>query len=98
MKAKELFEKACQGNDGEGCFYLGNLYRWGDGVQQDYAKAKELFEKSCDELNWGRGCHGLALLFYVGQGVDQDLPRAAARWKQACDLGRRLWSITLKHV
>ena len=48
-KAKELYEKACNGGKASGCFNLGELYRAEEGVPQDFSKAKELYKKACDE-------------------------------------------------
>ena len=55
FKAKELYEKACIGGYADGCFDLGNMYYYGDGVKQDKNKALNLFDKSCN-LNYQIGC------------------------------------------
>ncbi|MFP6281515.1 tetratricopeptide repeat protein [Helicobacter pylori] len=37
-KAKKYFEKACELKDGGGCFNLGRLYYYGEGVEKDFKK------------------------------------------------------------
>lgn len=39
FKARELYEKACDGKVHRGCLGLGLLYETGSGVMQDYSKA-----------------------------------------------------------
>ena len=46
-KAKEIFEKACDGNDALACYNLGLLYKKGQGVKQNSQHAKTLFNKAC---------------------------------------------------
>ncbi len=52
-KAKKYFEKVCELKDGGGCFNLGRLYYYGEGVEKDFKKAFALFEKACDLNNSG---------------------------------------------
>ena len=44
----QLYQKACDGGDMEGCFNLGGAYFNGDGVARDIDKAMKLFQKACD--------------------------------------------------
>lgn len=46
-KAKELYEKACDLNNGASFINLGILYEKGNGVAQNYTKAGELYQKAC---------------------------------------------------
>ncbi len=85
-KARKYFEKACELKDGGGCFNLGRLYYYGEGVEKDSKKAVALFEKSCD-LNISRGCGALGVLYYNGQGVEKNLTKAAQYISKACKLG-----------
>lgn len=55
-KAAEAFEKACAGDDKDGCANLGGLYAGGlGGLVRDRAKALRLFSKGC-RLGSPRGC------------------------------------------
>lgn len=47
-KAHELYQKACDDDDGYGCGRLASLYYKGLGIEKDKAKAKELNKKACD--------------------------------------------------
>ncbi|MDP2315523.1 MAG: hypothetical protein Q8P41_21675 [Pseudomonadota bacterium] len=51
-----LFEKACNGNDGEGCMKQGTILTIGlEAIQQDGARALVLMDKAC-KLGNARGC------------------------------------------
>ncbi|MBM2777718.1 sel1 repeat family protein [Helicobacter pylori] len=85
-KARKYFEKACELKDGGGCFNLGRLYYYGEGVEKDFKKAFALFEKACD-LNNSGGCGALGMLYEFGQGVEKNLTKAAYFYSKACKLG-----------
>ncbi|EGK8009228.1 sel1 repeat family protein, partial [Campylobacter lari] len=61
FKAVELFQKACDLNDGLGCDNLGVMYVNGSGVRKDLSKALEYFGKACD-LKYDKGCQNYARL------------------------------------
>lgn len=86
IQAKKYFEKACELKDGRGCFNLGRLYYYGEGVEKDFKKAFALFEKACD-LNNGGGCGVLGFLYGSGKGVEKNLIKAAYFYSKACKLG-----------
>jgi len=46
--ASNLYQKACDKNQGSACYNLGLMYRKGRGVPHDGARAARLFEKACD--------------------------------------------------
>lgn len=60
-KAFELFQKACNLDNGFGCSLLGDFYAKGFGVKQDYSKAIEFYKKACDLKN-AYGCENYAKL------------------------------------
>ena len=68
QKAAQLYQKACDGGNANGCSNLGVLYAGSQGVRQDYQKATELFQKTCDGGD-AVGCLGLGFLYENGQGV-----------------------------
>ncbi|GAA7401207.1 hypothetical protein MM0348_05620 [Helicobacter pylori] len=84
-QAKKYFSKACGLKDGDGCFNLGRLYYYGEGVEKDFKKALALFEKACD-LNNSGGCGSLGMLYENDQGVEKNLTKAAQFYTKACEL------------
>jgi len=46
--ANKLYKKACDGGNAQGCFNLGNLYNYGQGVKQNSSTAAKLYKKACD--------------------------------------------------
>ena len=61
FKALKFYQKACDLNDGSGCFNLGVMYKKGKGVKQDDLKALKFYQKACD-LNYGSGCSNLGVM------------------------------------
>ena len=45
--ANSELERQCNNGDAGSCLVLGNLYRYEDGVKQDYKKASEFYGKAC---------------------------------------------------
>jgi TPR repeat protein len=68
------------------CTTLGMLYRLGNRVAQDLAKAAALFQKACDGGHMD-GCVQLGLLYAEGDGVVKDAAKAKALFQKACDGG-----------
>ena len=89
QKAAQLFQKACDGGEAKGCFYLGFLYQNGQGVRQDYQKAAQLYQKACDS-GQAVGCSNLGVSYQNGQGVKQNFSTAKQYFGKACDLGLQL--------
>ena len=79
-EALPFCQKACNWNDGLGCFAVGLLYEKGEGVRQDYQQAKKYYEKACN-LNILDGCRNFGLLYKNGQGVRQDF-QTAILWQR----------------
>ncbi len=57
-KARKYFEKACELKDGGGCFRLGVLYEYGQGVEKDLTKAAYFYSKAC-KLGSQEACEAL---------------------------------------
>lgn len=77
----------CAEKEAEACHLVGDLYRKGFGVMQDYTKAAQFYRKGC---NYGsaRSCAGLAYLYNRGSGMDApDFVQARLYYKKSCDLG-----------
>ncbi len=65
---------------------LGNLYRTGNGCEQNLEKAFNLFQSSAD-ANIGLGLHSLGFMYNNGEFVEQDYSKAFELYTQAYNLG-----------
>ncbi|HSU69214.1 MAG TPA: tetratricopeptide repeat protein, partial [Tepidisphaeraceae bacterium] len=82
----EAFLRACNGGDGESCFFLASLYYAGAGVPRDFGRSATLFRQSCD-AGWARGCGGLGESYRLGQGTPADSAQAIVYFEKACRAG-----------
>lgn len=84
QKAIPLLEKAEDGGSSSAAFYLGEIFRKGEGVNQD-------FGRSCTHyINSAKGGNNNAYLlagscFVMGKGVKQDFAEALKWFKKASD-------------
>ncbi len=85
-KALELYTKACEAGNADGCKKLGDLYLNGKGVNEDDEQAKTIFSRACDAGN-GDGCSGLGLMYLDGKGFKEDDAKAFTMFSKACDEG-----------
>ena len=65
------------------------MYAFGQGTEQDYAKAKEFYEKSC-ALNYDKGCNNLAIMYAEGKGVKADNAKARELFDKSCAKGLKV--------
>ena len=65
---------------------LGHMYRNGEGVEQDYAKAAEWFTKAAD-LGNTTAMNNLGYMYASGEGVEQDGAKAIEWYTKVADLG-----------
>jgi TPR repeat protein len=84
-RALNLFEKACEGGDAGGCYFLGAMYEQGEIVRQNKFRALELYQSSCDGGE-ALGCISIGTMYEKGEGVRQDSSKALASYGKACDL------------
>lgn len=84
--AAQLFLKACDDGNMNGCCNVATMYIAGKGVRQDKEKAEELFLKACDGGNT-KGCYYLGAMYGAGDGVSQSNSRAKEYFGKACDGG-----------
>ena len=61
-------------------YNLGNMYRKGQGVEQDFKETVKWYRKAADQ-GFGRAQSNLAVMYANGQGVKQDL-KEAFKWAQ----------------
>ena len=84
QRARELYQKACDGEDMTGCAGLGRLYALGQGGARDYQRAQELYRKACDRGEL-LGCRFLGSLYVDGQGGAKDSTPACSSKKHAME-------------
>lgn len=77
---------ACKLESDEGCFKLGNLYEFGDGVAEDKARARRIYETVCDDDYWP-ACERLGGLYLRGEGGLKDEQKGASLLERACAAG-----------
>ena len=80
-----LKEYAEQG-DSVAQWYLGYMYEYGKGVEQDYVKAVEWYTKSAEQGDSDAQWY-LGYMYYVGKGVEQDYVKAFEWYTKAAEQG-----------
>jgi len=85
-KAREEASAACASRDYKACVTAGDLYRKGEGGEQDYDLAIKAYDKACTGRD-GQGCATLAYLTSLGRGTDANQPEARRLYKMSCELG-----------
>jgi TPR repeat protein len=93
-KVLRLLDRACELEDGEGCYYLGQYYLSGRGVAQDVTRAVKLYELGCD-LEAGDACIELQGMLEKGDVIPKDKKRADAYYERGCDLAATLCVMAL---
>jgi len=85
-KAFLCYEKACNGNNMDGCNNLGYMYENGIGVIEDKVKAFIFYEKAS---NAGHilACNNLGWLYENGFGVIRNKTKARELYEKACNAG-----------
>ncbi|MEM6900234.1 MAG: caspase family protein [Pseudomonadota bacterium] len=78
--------RQCDGGSINHCYNLGNSYRLGRGVTQDYGEAVRLYRLAC-EAGHMAGCSNWGFMYASGQGVLEDNVEAVILYRQACDGG-----------
>lgn len=75
MKAKHYYLLSSQLNNSEGLLNLGNLYKNGHGVKQNYSEAQKYY-KLAAELGNSEALLNLGILYEKGYGVKQNYLKA----------------------
>ncbi len=65
---------------------LGFMYRWGQGVEQDFAKAREWYRRAADQGH-PTAQNNLGLLYRYGLGVPKDYQQAYHWFLRAAEQG-----------
>ena len=85
VRARELFERACELESPAGCGSLAFYYRDGTGGKtQDLRRSRELFEEACDgDIPWA--CRELGQHLRQALGGEVDHERANKVLRKSCD-------------
>ena len=86
--------QACETDDASACFELALVFRAGDRVPADPARAARLFNQACNN-DLPRACIGLGDLYAMGKGVASNPERAAALYQHACAEGDLVGCVSL---
>ena len=88
QRAKELFERACNGGEPTGCYRLGVLLAEGrEGVSADPARAAKVLEQAC-AAGVGASCRDASVYYDLGvPGIAQDVARSLAYQRRGCNSG-----------
>lgn len=88
-KARELYERSCSFDYGDGCWKLGYLYDLGTGVAQNSITANSYYRKACS-FNNAVACINLGNYYAYGTEEPNNYQWALDFYKKACDLGNKI--------
>lgn len=88
----EDMQQGCDDGVAIDCLTLGHMYRDGNGVAQDAARAIAMYRTACDisksDDEFGSyACHFAAAAYESGEGLPQDLTRALQLYEKSCKAG-----------
>ena len=84
--AFEHFSEYAKMGNATAQYYLGEMYYYGKGVFQDYAKAVEWYRKSAEQGN--AAAQGqLGYMYEKGEGVSQDYAKAVEWYRKSAEQG-----------
>ena len=81
------YDQACKAGVSAGCNYLANLYRRGEGVEQDLDQAVELYNEACED-GFTLSCHTLGVMHLRGRSLPPDPTKGYEYIRKACEGGR----------
>ena len=84
--ALTYLQAAAKEGYGEACYYLGNIYREGKIVEQDYKIAFNMYKKGL-EFGHDVGETEIGDMYLYGQGVDENEPEAVKYYAQSMENG-----------
>src|SRR5262245_18529606 len=82
--AAPMYQKGCDGGDGEGCYQLARLYNHGTDLARDPGRVVVFLTRGC-ELGNGKACAVLGITYIKGEGVAVDAARGRALLSRSCD-------------
>ncbi len=77
---------AAEKGDAQAQFNLGEMYRTGEGVAQDYKEAAAWFRKAADQ-GLAQAQYDLGVMYHEGKGVAKDRQEAVAWYRRAAEQG-----------
>lgn len=96
-KAKDYFLQAEKGGSKEASYLLGELYYYGEGVEQDYQTALQYYKKAADRKQKD-ALFSLGSLYMTGLGGDTNPQKAVEYFEQAALLGDNSSRNTLGYI
>jgi len=85
-KALTWFQMAAERGDSTAMGYLGNMYRYGQGVVQDYGQALDWYTKSAERGDAGSQ-FDVANIYYRGEGIPKDYAKALYWFSKSAERG-----------
>ena len=86
-KASELYKKACENKNIQGCTKLAVLYFTGDGVEENHKKAKKLLVKGCKKRH-ALACYHLGTIYKRGgNGIERNYRKSRMFYAFGCQVG-----------
>ena len=85
-EAFQIIQKEAKTGNAEAQYYLGKMYRKGEGVQQDNRQAVYWYTKSVEQGN-RKAQNNLAVMYDNGFGVEKDLKKAFELYSQSAAQG-----------
>ena len=86
VKARNLFEKACEDGSLAACNHVGVIFSKSEYGLIGEKRAIVFFQKACDG-SYSIGCNNLAFMYDRGRGGDQDKARARSIYEKSCENG-----------
>ena len=83
-----MYRKAAEQGSPEGQMALGSMYRFGKGVEKDYAEAIRLYRKSAEQ-GISTSLFFLGEMYDNGVGVKQNKAKAKELFKKSCEQGTK---------
>jgi TPR repeat protein len=96
-EAFKSMRMAAEAGKQEAQLITGNLYRYGQGCDLDYAKARQWYERAAAAGNVAAE-FALGDIFYQGLGVSSDLARGADWYGRAADKGDARAQVALAYM
>eukprot|EP00942_MAST-04A_sp_MAST-4A-sp1_P008814 g8814.t1 len=85
----EWYTKAAEQGYARGQYNLGVMYKYGDGVTMDKAKAVEWYTKAAEQ-GFAIGQCNLGVMYQNGDGVTMDKAKAVEWYTKAAEQGNTL--------
>ena len=85
-ESPEEVRKAAEQGNAEAQFKLGEMYRQGVGVTQDFAETAKWYRKAAEQGHVAAQCN-LGVCYAKGDGVEEDIDEAMKWFRKAADQG-----------